>query len=430
MVKFDHDFHGREALEKIDPETQRKKVTLAWNNEDVTDIFASVFAPDGEGYMPFDIPNANYGSSNFDSVLDDGGNVVGLSLFTGYSANEKRALSLATVDPEIEIGTELRVVWGEPDGGSRKTTVLPHRQKEVRVIVEPGAVLGGRADVVREGLEDRAARRLRASRGGEASGRAGQAGRARFSSASCPSQPTAASVTRGSTPSSPRYAAAASISSMAPLGVGDAPREETLEELCADDVGDLAAEPVLGAASTRGLDALEHRRGEPFHEHAAEQLQPRRLARLAPDHVDRHPEGAHELCEVLGAVSRGERRRPDAPCGHASEERDVGEPGPCRRDRRGGLALEGGRGRVQVCVQLRGPERRDDARRGVERMRGRREAQDELGARDGLDRGCRALAADRVAGSVGIPTPHRASLLRRGRRQSCRPPRRGRARRP
>ena len=45
MVKFDHDFHGREALEQIDPETQRKKVTLAWNNEDVTEIFASVFAP-------------------------------------------------------------------------------------------------------------------------------------------------------------------------------------------------------------------------------------------------------------------------------------------------------------------------------------------------------------------------------------------------
>ena len=137
FVKFDHDFHGREALEQIDPETQRKKVTLAWSTDDVTEIFASVFAPEGEGYMPFDIPNANYGSSNFDAVLDEDDNVVGLSLFTGYSANERRALSLATVDPEIEIGTELRVVWGEPDGGSRKTTVQPHRQKEVRVIVSP-----------------------------------------------------------------------------------------------------------------------------------------------------------------------------------------------------------------------------------------------------------------------------------------------------
>ncbi len=137
MVKFDHDFHGREALEQIDPETQRKKVTLEWNNDDMTELFASVFAPEGEGYQFFDIPNANYGSSNFDSVIDAGGTVVGLSMFTGYSANEKHALSLATVDHEIEVGTELNVVWGEPDGGTRKATVQPHRQKEVRVIVSP-----------------------------------------------------------------------------------------------------------------------------------------------------------------------------------------------------------------------------------------------------------------------------------------------------
>jgi vanillate/3-O-methylgallate O-demethylase len=87
--------------------------------------------------MPFDVPNANYGSSNFDAVLDEDDTVVGLSLFTGYSANEKRALSLATVDPDVEIGSELRVVWGEPDGGSAKSTVQRHRQKEVRVIVSP-----------------------------------------------------------------------------------------------------------------------------------------------------------------------------------------------------------------------------------------------------------------------------------------------------
>jgi vanillate/3-O-methylgallate O-demethylase len=137
FVKFDHDFIGREALEQIDPETQRTKVTLAWNNDDMSEIFASVFEPEGEGYQFFDLPNANYGSSNFDSVIDEDGKIVGLSLFTGYSANEKRALSLATVDPEIEIGAELKVVWGEPDGGSRKTTVQPHRQKGVRVIVSP-----------------------------------------------------------------------------------------------------------------------------------------------------------------------------------------------------------------------------------------------------------------------------------------------------
>ncbi|HEV8460667.1 MAG TPA: hypothetical protein VGQ38_08150, partial [Gaiellaceae bacterium] len=90
-----------------------------------------------EGYQFFDVPNANYGSSNFDSVIDADGNLVGLSLFTGYSSNEKHCLSLATVDHEIEDGTELRVVWGEPDGGTKKTAVQPHRQKDVRVVVSP-----------------------------------------------------------------------------------------------------------------------------------------------------------------------------------------------------------------------------------------------------------------------------------------------------
>ena len=59
-------------------------------------------------------------------------------MFTGYSANEKRALSLATVDPAVEIGSEVEVVWGEPNGGTRKTTVdHPHRQIHVRAVVSP-----------------------------------------------------------------------------------------------------------------------------------------------------------------------------------------------------------------------------------------------------------------------------------------------------
>jgi vanillate/3-O-methylgallate O-demethylase len=137
MVKFDHDFIGRDALEQIDPATQRRKVTLAWEADDVAQIFDSMFDIEGESYQFFDLPIANYGASNFDSVLDPDGNVIGYSMFTGYSANEKRALSLATINPEVEIGTEVHVVWGEPDGGTRKTTVEPHKQISVRAIVSP-----------------------------------------------------------------------------------------------------------------------------------------------------------------------------------------------------------------------------------------------------------------------------------------------------
>ena len=135
FVKFDHDFHGREALEALDKDSQRHKVTLAWNAEDMAKIFASLFDPDGDQYKFFDLPLANYASSNYDKVVDAGGATVGLSMFTGYSYNEKTALSLATIDPEIPVGTELRVVWGEPNGGTRKTTVEPHKQIEVRAVV-------------------------------------------------------------------------------------------------------------------------------------------------------------------------------------------------------------------------------------------------------------------------------------------------------
>ena len=137
FARFDHPFHGREALERLKPEAQRKKVTLAWNPQDMTKILASLFNPDGEQYKFFDVPLANYASSNYDRVIDADGKTVGLSMFTGYSYNEKQALSLATVRPEIALGTELRVVWGEENGGTHKTTVEPHRQIEVRAIVSP-----------------------------------------------------------------------------------------------------------------------------------------------------------------------------------------------------------------------------------------------------------------------------------------------------
>lgn len=137
FVKFDHDFIGSDALQKVDPAVQRKKVTLEWNKEDIQKIVSSLFEPEGQQYKFFDLPLANYANSNYDSVVDAGGRNVGLSLFTGYSFNEKKALSLGTVDHEIPLGTDLQVVWGEENGGTSKTTVEPHKQLNVRVRVSP-----------------------------------------------------------------------------------------------------------------------------------------------------------------------------------------------------------------------------------------------------------------------------------------------------
>jgi vanillate/3-O-methylgallate O-demethylase len=135
FIKFDHDFIGREALEQMSGKTHRKKVTYAWNSEDVVKVFASVFEQ-GDPYKYIDLPQSNYTSASYDKVTLDG-KAVGMSMFTGYSYNERSMLSLGVVDADVEIGTEVKLVWGEPGGGSQKPTVERHRQLEVRATVSP-----------------------------------------------------------------------------------------------------------------------------------------------------------------------------------------------------------------------------------------------------------------------------------------------------
>src|SRR5687767_161275 len=136
FIKFDHDFIGREALEKIADKPHRKKVTFAWHGDDMATIYASLFRPDGEHYKFYDLPNSNYASSSYDKVMRKG-KVVGFSMFGGYSYNERTALSLGVVDPDVNVGEELTVVWGEENGGTKKSTVERHKQLEVRVRVSP-----------------------------------------------------------------------------------------------------------------------------------------------------------------------------------------------------------------------------------------------------------------------------------------------------
>jgi vanillate/3-O-methylgallate O-demethylase len=136
FVKFDHDFIGRDALEKMAKEPQRKKVTFAWNGDDVGKAFRSMFEPGEEHYKYIDLPLSNYASSSFDKIVH-GGNVVGASMFAGYSYNERSMLSLGIVDPDVKIGSEVTLVWGEENGGSEKTTVESHKQLEIRAVVSP-----------------------------------------------------------------------------------------------------------------------------------------------------------------------------------------------------------------------------------------------------------------------------------------------------
>ena len=137
FVKFDHDFIGSDALQAMAASAPpRKKVTLAIEDEDVLKVTASQFGKGQRGKF-MEYPSAVYSMHPFDKV-SVGGKTVGVSTWIGYSSNEGKMLTLAILDAEFaEPGTEVTLLWGEPNGGSSKPTVERHVQMELKAIVSP-----------------------------------------------------------------------------------------------------------------------------------------------------------------------------------------------------------------------------------------------------------------------------------------------------
>lgn len=128
------DFIGKDALAKMKEGKNRKKVTFEWNKEDVLKVIATAFE-EGTPAKWIDFPQPNYASSSADMVMD-GDRMVGMSMFNGYSWNERCLLSLGVVDASVQVGDVLTLRWGEPDD-TAKTSAEPHRQAEIRVRVSP-----------------------------------------------------------------------------------------------------------------------------------------------------------------------------------------------------------------------------------------------------------------------------------------------------
>jgi glycine cleavage system aminomethyltransferase T len=145
LIKFDHDFIGRAALEKMVDKPHRKKVTLSWNSDDVIKVFATMFkATDRAKYM--DMPGSQYATLPYDMILKNG-KMVGISTYPVYTSNGRTWISLSMIDEaQSETGTEVSVLWGEPNGGSAKPTVERHVQTEIKAVVGPSPY----ADAARE----------------------------------------------------------------------------------------------------------------------------------------------------------------------------------------------------------------------------------------------------------------------------------------
>lgn len=152
LMKFDHEFVGRAALEAMVDKPHRRKVTLVWNKDDVAAIQGSLFQQ-GVPYKYLELPVASYGFPQADEVLDAHGKRIGMSGFCGYSGNEMELLSLAIVDEAHNApGTAVTLTWGEPDGGTRKAQVERHRQMPVRATVAPAPYAAAVRQMKRAGI--------------------------------------------------------------------------------------------------------------------------------------------------------------------------------------------------------------------------------------------------------------------------------------
>ena len=133
-VKYDHDFVGRAALEKMADQPHRQKVWLVWNDDDVVKIFRSMLGA-GDRYKYLEAPGSQYSTLPFDRVMLNG-ELIGLSTYNCYTSNVRGWFSLAMVDEQHAVdGTEVAVGWGEEGGGSAKPVVERHVQTDVRAIV-------------------------------------------------------------------------------------------------------------------------------------------------------------------------------------------------------------------------------------------------------------------------------------------------------
>lgn len=143
LVSFDHDFVGREAIEGMTNNPQRERVTFVWDENDVVNVFASLFQ-EGQTQKFIDLPDtANTWSKTHYDRVEKNGELVGLSKYPGYLYYEREMLSLGTIDREYsDPGTEVTFVWGDD---SEKTRVERHEPTEIGATVAPAPyVTGGR----------------------------------------------------------------------------------------------------------------------------------------------------------------------------------------------------------------------------------------------------------------------------------------------
>jgi glycine cleavage system aminomethyltransferase T len=135
VVSFDHDFIGREALEKTAAGPTRRKVWLDWDETDTGRVLTSALFGGGYGAKYLGLPTGGYSVLHYDRVLHDGA-LAGLAMDPMFTVNHGCVVSLATVDAHLaKDGQRLTLVWGDEASIGVKPQVEPHRETQVTVTV-------------------------------------------------------------------------------------------------------------------------------------------------------------------------------------------------------------------------------------------------------------------------------------------------------
>lgn len=137
LVDLEHDFIGRDALKSMGNSSRTRKVTLQCNADDVARLTKEMLSPDGMNVKPLHLPHLDDKCDVRYDLLTIDENQVGIAHYGGYTANEKALLFIALVNPDVEVGAEVVLHWGDVGGGcgqyrSRATDVLP-----IRAVVSP-----------------------------------------------------------------------------------------------------------------------------------------------------------------------------------------------------------------------------------------------------------------------------------------------------
>ena len=130
LVKFNHDFTGRAALEKLAKERRRTCVTLEWNADDVAAVYATRLRPGEQPCEDITVQGSSFDNQRptgegftyrADKVFH-GDEVIGLSSGRIVSYTYNSMISLGFIKPEYsKEGTELEILWGTP--GTRQMKV-------------------------------------------------------------------------------------------------------------------------------------------------------------------------------------------------------------------------------------------------------------------------------------------------------------------